>query len=247
MKAPLLIALTLASTSAVAEQEATRSVGIGVIESPSPYVGVDKQSLVIPVLGYEGKHFYLRGPSAGYYLVKNKAFSLAAGLQLGPSRLDPDKSDDNRMKQLDDRRYSILGGLRATIRTPLGGFEGVVATDVSGRHDGQYAEFNYKYPIIRTDSFRLVPGIGVAYYSSKYADYYYGVSADESRKSGFDEYHPGSSTNTFVNVGFNWTLNKSWMLLGSARYTWLDSSLSDSPIVNQDYSTSAYLGVVYRF
>ncbi|MED5526756.1 MAG: MipA/OmpV family protein [Pseudomonadota bacterium] len=247
MKYPLALALVALSSTAMAEEASRWSAGIGVIQSPSPYIGVDNQNLVFPAVGYEGKDFYLRGPSAGYYLAKDELWSLALGLQLGPSRLDPDKSDDQRMKRLDDRKFSVLGGVRATHKAKWGLLEGTLATDVSGRHDGQYAELAYKYPVIRNARFQLTPGLGLAYYSDDYADYYYGVSGGESLRSGFAEYHPGSATNSFATLDMNWKFASQWLAVASLRYTWLDDSLSDSPIVDKDHSTSAYLGLVYRF
>lgn len=249
MKAPLtLLALSLALPGLAAAQESRWSAGIGVIDSPSPYIGMDRQTNVIPVLGYEGENFYLRGPAAGYYLARDQKWSVSIGLQLAPSRLDTDESDDARIKRLDDRDFSVLGGLRARYGADWGALEAIVATDVSGKHHGQYAEVAYKYPIsLLGKTLRLTPGLGINHYSADYADYYFGVSAAESVRSGFAQYQPGSTQNSFVELGALWQINANWQLVGSLRQIWLGSELKDSPIVEDDTTSSAYAGVVYRF
>ena len=54
------------------------SIGIGVVSRGAVYEGESGRSIPFPLIGYEGKRFYLQGPSVGYRLIQNDSFTLKA-------------------------------------------------------------------------------------------------------------------------------------------------------------------------
>ena len=62
-----------------------------------------------PILNIETTHFYVHGLEAGAYLFKNEQHRVMLGISYMPLEFDASDSDDNRMKQLDDRDASVHG------------------------------------------------------------------------------------------------------------------------------------------
>lgn len=242
----LLTSLLLATGPAMTQHP--WSLGVAVIHSPSPYKSLSNQNLLIPLVGYEGRHLYLRGPAAGYYLSRSQAFTLSLAVQLAPSRLNTADARDPQIRQLDDRQFSVLGGLKGQWRSAAGHWSATLATDISGRHHGQYAELAWDYPLqMPTSALQLSPGVGVNYYSPDYARYYFGVSADEAQRSGLALWQPTEAINPFVQLSVRWRMAQRWQAIASLRQMWLDSPLKNSPLVSGQSAVSAFAGISYRF
>ena len=77
----------------------------------------------------------------------------------------------------------------------------------------------------------ITPMIGVTWSSSNFNDYYYGISAAESARSGLEEYEADSSVTPYARMVFDYSFNDhlSIWLEGSVRH--LGSEVKDSPMV----------------
>src|SRR6185436_17015597 len=53
-------------------------LGVGAIAKNSPYAGEGTRVQPIPLISYEGEHFFFRGITAGWQVVGNGTFELAA-------------------------------------------------------------------------------------------------------------------------------------------------------------------------
>lgn len=89
--------------------------------------------------------------------------------------------------------------------------------------------------------------IGVTWSSSNFNDYYYGISAAESARSGLKEYEADSSVTHYARMVFDYSFNDhlSIWLEGSVRH--LGSEVKDSPMVEDSVRLGFGGGVNWRF
>ncbi|CAK9884182.1 MAG: MltA-interacting protein [Candidatus Erwinia impunctatus] len=118
--------------------------------------------------------------------------------------------------------------------------------DTLDNNDGLLGDMTYLYPIVAGD-WRITPGAGVTWASRNYNQYYYGISAHESGRSGFAQYQPGSSWTPYLELTVNYRFNSNWRGFFSARGMALSSEVKDSPMVSDNYSGLLMTGVSYVF
>ena len=93
----------------------------------------------------------------------------------------------------------------------------------------------------------ITPMIGVTWSSSNFNDYYYGISAAESARSGLEEYEADSSVTPYARMVFDYSFNDhlSIWLEGSVRH--LGSEVKDSPMVEDSVRLGFGGGVNWSF
>ena len=165
-------------------------VSLGAITSYAPevYRDTDANVVVIPAVGYESEHVFFRGFSAGVRLYPigtptNVIFRLA----YDPRTLKPSDSNDAQIQKLDEREASVLGGVSYQMISQVGVFEVGAGTDLGNKHNGLYAEASWRLPI-RMNRFGITPQIGYSYNSDRINNHLYGVSNEESLRSGLDAF-----------------------------------------------------------
>jgi outer membrane protein len=237
----VLVLLLLAPFSAQADS----SLGIVGALSESPYKDTDSESGALPNLSYTGERFYIRLPEIGYHLLpKNPAQSLAVGLSYERSGFDPDDSNDANIRLLDDRDDSIM----AFASYRIGPITTKLAQDISGKHDGFYAQISAGYPI-PVAAWKIIPSITYRYMDSKMSNHLFGVSQSESAKTGgaiatYDS--PSVSRITYGVRGiypFTQSVN---LMLGISQTQYHDAILK-SPIIEDNTVTSVLAGIVLSF
>lgn len=225
------------------------SVGVGAAYSPNVYKGTPSNRTVIPIVGYEGEHFFMRGFSAGYRLnPRGSVHNFVFRLIYDPRSYNASDSDDADMKLLDDRDATILGGMSYQLLTQVGMFETSVGSDIGSEHNGLYGEVAWRVPF-RTPFWGLTPAVGYSYNNEKLNQHLYGVSKSESQRTGgnIEAFSPDAAGYYFIglsgylNVGDNVTFN------GGVRYTNLEGDIEDSPILDGTESVIGNLGVTYTF
>jgi outer membrane protein len=88
--------------------------------------------------------------------------------------------------------------------------------------------------------------MGVTWESADFVDYYYGVRPGEAtaERPAFDG---DAATNRFVGLASRYRLTKRLGLFALVRHTWLDDTITASPIVDTDNDYSGVLAVTYAF
>ncbi len=229
--------------SALIEEVTTFHVGGGAFVQTLPYAGVDTKVYPAPVVAYEGKHLYVRSAIVGYRIIAEN------GLMIGPQvepRVEGFKEDDSPfLRGMRDRNWSVDGGVNIETATPVGLFGVSVMTDLLGRHRGQEVEFRYliMFPAL---GFHFIPSGGVRWKSEKLVDYYYGVRPSEARPDR-PAYEGEQAFDPFLRLVVRRKLTKHWSLFSDARYEWLASEITDSPIVSRDYQFSITGGALYAW
>lgn len=221
-------------------------MGLGGSIITSEYRDTRLAGSTLPLLGYEGERFYLRGVSGGVHLFRTEWFEFNAQLSYLPQHFYADNSDDWRMRRLDDRYSSLLAGLNARIVTPVGLVGLTASTDVLGYSNGVIADGNYSLPF-QLGPLSLVPTVGLQWTDANYNDYYYGIGRDEARASGFSAYEPDSCVSPYAGLTARMRFTEHVSGFASARALFLNQEITDSPMVDSGEKYTLSLGVMYKF
>ena len=221
-------------------------IGIGGSVSTSPYKDYDTQWMPLPLVGYEGDYFYLRGLSAGVKFVNLEFLEVSAFAGYDSTSFDSSDTGDRRLKRLHNRYSSAVTGLEARLLTPYGMLHTSGAVDVLGRSNGFKGDAGYKNSF-EFGALELVPAAGAYWSSSKYNDYYYGVSDKESRKSGLDDYDAGAGVSPYLGLTIDYSLTEQWEIFSHGEVVFLNRAVKDSPMVDQSNTRSLTFGVSYTF
>ena len=228
---------------AVMEEESKFHLGLGGFVQTEPYKGVHAKVYPAPVVAYEGERLYVRSAIVGYRLISDKGVSIGPMVQ---PRLESYNGDDSPfLNGMQDRRWSVDGGVNIEAITRVGLFGVSVVTDLLGRCRGQEVEWRYMimFPVL---GFHLIPSGGVRWKSDKLVDYYYGVRPSEARPDR-PAYEGKPAFDPFLRLVVRRKLTEHWSLFSDAQYEWLAGEITDSPIVNKDHQVSFTAGVLYAW
>ncbi|NTS76077.1 MipA/OmpV family protein [Catenovulum sp. SM1970] len=203
----------------------------------------------------EADHNTSDGLNLGYTLanIDNWTIDLLAGSVIG--KVDTEftdefekkefPTDEEKLEYLDERDTLFAGaGIRLTgyfnnfvmqyrLVTDIYESNGVVSTIRFGRN-WQYRNWNYH-------------GIfSLEYTSEKTNNYWYGISQDEAVLQ-YTPYEAKDSFNVSAEVGVSYPINENWVYRSFARYKWLDSTISNSPLIDDDYEFVVINSITYVF
>ncbi|BET44014.1 MipA/OmpV family protein [Atlantibacter hermannii] len=242
----LALGIALASASSLVQAEGPVSLGVGAGYVEGPYKQYDNHVLPLPVIGYEGEHVWVRGLGAGYYLWNDQTDKLSVMAYYSPQYFKPKNSDNDQLRQLDKRKATLMAGLSYVHNTQYGFLRTALTGDTLDNSNGMLWDIAWLYRY-NNGALTVTPGIGVQWASENQNEYYYGVSRSEARRSGLDAYDPDSGWNPYLELTVNYKLTDSWNVYGTGRYTRLDSEVTDSPMVEQNWSGVFSTGVTYSF
>lgn len=220
------------------------SAGVGLVLSPKPYKDVDTDTILIPMIMYEGKRLSIRGKTAEYVLFSEDWWQLSGVLDM---RFDGYEDDDSSaLNGMDDREWTLESGLAFKVSDDTwGSIRLGWLMDILSEHEGHELSLRYNYPI-RMDKLVLTPNVGFAFHSDDLVDYYYGVENDEVR-AGRPAYQADSTVNWFTGLGIGYELYENWTLYSNMRFEFYGDEIRESPIVDEDYGFGAIFGIMYSF
>lgn len=228
-----------------ADLNAELSVGANVIITNSAYDVDGSEVRVLPGVFYDNNKFYARGAQAGAYLINDGTNQLSASIQLAGNEFDPEDAN-GALSGLDERKASAAAGLTYQRRTPIGGFRAQIATDVLGRNDGNFGRLTYLTRISK-DKLTVYPSVGIEWNDEDFNDYYYGVSDEESARTGVAAYSPSQSFSPYVSVSANYDINDKWAGFASQTLNYLSNEQHDSPMVDSRVDSNTVIGLLYKF
>ena len=242
---PLSCALFLSISLAANGQDAPPNefgIGLAVISQNAGYeVGIENN--VVPALLINYGNFSLLGPEAKYNLHRSDklTFDFTGSLRLGGYSAD----DDKFFIGMEDRDLTIDLGF--ALEYELGpvdvGFS--MAADVLGKHEGHQAALTFGHNF-NFDSAQLTPFIGVEYQSDELVDYYYGVRKEEATSTR-DFYQADAATQALAGLRGMWWSGPHHRVIFRLEYNPLDSSIKDSPLVDNSNSYEFIMGYAYVF
>lgn len=222
------------------------SVGAGGVINISPYKSYDTTIMPFPLVAYDSQRLYVKGTSLGVNLLKNDLHKLSLGASYHGMSFDPDKTTDNALKTLDKRHSTLMAEASYSLTSKFGVFRANVSQDVLGKSNGTLGNLTYCLPMV-TEKFTLLPGFGIQWSSSKYNEYYYGVSRVESARSGLEQYKSGDALSPTAMLGIEYKITERWKVMGAAKVEYLTGKVKDSPIVGKKYAASIMAGVQFTF
>ncbi|SFC34566.1 outer membrane protein [Polaromonas sp. OV174] len=202
----------------------------------------DKDTAVLPYGYFDYGRFFARVDTLGL-----KTLKLGNGYLELAGRISQEgwKADTAALAGLGDRKTPIPLGIGTFQETPYGGFFLNAFVDANQSH-GALLEASYAAQF-KLGQWTFYPQLGLEYRNAKYANYFYGVSAAESAASGYAAYKPGASTMPVMGLALDVPLGEPWVLSLQLRRKWLDSALTNSPLVSRKTQDSGFVALSYRF
>ena len=220
-------------------------LGAAVIAQREPYRDMDQDTDIIgiPILTIETRRFSLQGPRLAYHVADGGPveFDVIAAWRF--NGVDPD--DSAFLAGMAQRKGTLDVGFNFAYRS-----ERTVSTlrataDLLDRHGGFDVSASFGLPQ-RLGYLFITPSVGIDYLSSGLVEYYYGIRPEEATAAR-PAYAGGDALNFVLELEAVQPLTKHWTMVGGIRHEWLDSSITDSPIVDADTRTSFFAGFVRTF
>lgn len=220
------------------------SLGLGLLYKDKPYRSYDssEKTQPVPIVLYEGSHFFARGGTIGWDFLDSDVLELAViGQFLGDGY---DESDSNFLLGNGDKDPSFGVGGQVIWKPENLGFKFSAVQDVTDNSDGAQAVGEIFY-VHRSGPWMFTPAASVVWQSDDYNDYYYGV---RPRAVFALPYQADSDVNYRLGVlGVYKQPNSQWMFMGGLRYEIFGDEITDSSIVSEDEQLSALIGFAYTF
>ncbi|MDQ8754956.1 MipA/OmpV family protein [Sphingosinicella sp. LHD-64] len=253
----LLLVLPLAAMSTKARaQEADWqvSIGGGGLYTPDYEGSDDYQLLPFPFVsvGYRDL-FYLRGPEAGFNLLRLRP-SDDVRINLGPvARFRRDRPED--------RNDDLIGLGDVDVAIELGGALSIeyrdawlrvsVAQDVAGGHEGLVGEGEAGIRFDLADRLNASVSARASWADRDYMGAYFSVTPTQSAASGLPVYQAGSGIkDAGAGLSLSYQLGRHWTISAIGGYTRLLGDAADAPLVTLRGSRDQWQGglfLAYRF
>lgn len=247
---PAMAGQQLARIPIVDAPPGTAALGGGLRLSSSPYVTTDgadpeaKRPLdLVPLYLYEGKWLFAHGTSGGIHFFKNEKFSVGALVQYRFQQLNPDW--DTFYTGLERRRQTLDGGLMTELKGNWGQANLQYVADSLDRHNGQEAQFTYRYTW-RPGSWILSPYMSWVWQSANLANYYFGVSEAEARPD-LPAYAVGEGQIFTYGLNASYLLTDNVLFFGNVGFASFGKEYENSPLVEEPRAVGAFVGGGYRF
>jgi MipA family protein len=257
-------------TPAKAVDPWTISIGLGVISTPE-YEGASKRATgVLPDLNvkYTTRDFgsvSLGSKSRGlsWTMIDKEAYSFGIGIQGDAGRKD---NKNGSALQPGSKRLLGMGEIKPSFEVAAFGhvvlgvpFMVQVAKGFGdGRPDakdfsvrgpgGARVELSSEIPFEITKSFSLSVSPSVSWADSKFTQTYFGVTSEQSARSGFKEFKAkGGIRSVGWGVGASYKFDSNWSVNAFANYNQLQGDAGKSPLVQKKGQTTVTVGAAYLF
>ena len=222
--------------------------GVAMSASTNPFAGAETSTIVFPYLtalehpAFNKNWFTIRDGDIGVRYVTDNEWEF--GFNARVQTLGLGGTDNEEVIGLLERQWTVesgpmIGWRRLPIDLMLKAY-----WDLLDRHGGYTTELAFSLPQEFAWGY-VPPSVEFRYLSDDYADYYYGVQPEEANPSR-PEYEPGSTVNPYVAIRVGYRLNERWMITGKIGVEFLDSAITDSPIVDKDRLWSTSIGLAYN-
>ena len=251
-----LAALTLLFNTARAENTppSTTMLGAAVWSRPA-YNGADTNRLsLIPIISYYGSPWFARTTFG--VLEGGARIELLSGLTLGGQLAYEGGRDSSESEFLAARNLPTLSpgvswGVHAELEKKLGPMP-IIAL-LRYRNDvenfrGEQTDIRLIAGIFSNNGLKAGIFAQTTWSNKISANYYYGLSASQSSKSGLPAFD-AQSGELFNAYGLLWSYDiySQWIILGSVETRQVKSAVIDSPLVQQSSNRYVSLGLAFQF
>ncbi|MBN7764510.1 MULTISPECIES: MipA/OmpV family protein [Pectobacterium] len=260
-----LSAIALSGTAFAAEPEVSLpsllgdhtdvTVGVAVLNAPRYMGSKNRQTTALPVLTVQRGPLYFdstRGIGWQYQSPSGFYLDHAIGYDLG-------RDDKNSQWRAGSNRLKGMGKVKGAVTTTVTAgyqFAPWLALEASGefalsetKRGNQYrvgAKSTVWQSVEKDDVLALSADVLMG--DARFNQTYYGVTPQQSLRSGFAAYHAGKGVYGYA-LGANWThqFSPAWSTNVGVTSTWLTDKVADSQVVERRNDTSATLAVLYVF
>lgn len=223
-------------------------LGLGVVYRDKVYQGYDDDEKwqPIPLIIWENDKFFFRATTAGWKLISDETWEVAAIAEFRGDGYD--SSDADILQGMSDRDQALDAGAHLIWRAGNGfGLKAVWVADVSNKHEG-YEIRGEAFYAKKIGDFVLQPSVSVIQQSDDTVDYYYGVKSGEAIAGIRPAYQADQETNYRAQLAVNWNPGGSnWQILFGGRFDFLGDEIDDSPIVADSTMFMGFFAAGYRF
>lgn len=200
----------------------------------------------LPFIGYNYQDWYIDGTEAGYSFINTDTQLFHAKIYYYGIQYRASNGKNVAMRSLNSRKSTMMTGITYQYTSPIGAISITAGADSLNNSKG--TTVNAAYILLKQwGRFTLVPEIGFDWSDAQNNRYYYGVSEEESTRSGFSEWRPHGSYVPYLQLAMNYTWSKQWNTWGEITGRLYPSTISDSPIVNKRGVTELTFGISYTF
>lgn len=146
---------------------------------------------------------------------------------------------------ISSRRWAALLGNRVHYYSGNNSFTFALETDISSVHNGQRLELAYR-KIWSGDKWQFQISPNIVYKSDSLTDYYYGLDAQD--KLSEDLFYVGKGgVQAGLSLQYRYSLSERWQFLVNTGYSHFHKGMTNSPLLEKNYSLSLFMGAGYRF
>lgn len=223
------------------------SMGLGVGFTDPSYKGYSANYYPIPNIDFDNGIFFINGLNAGGYIYNDEIQSLSIGLNYLPLSFKPRKTNDEKLSKLDGRKATLLAEIKYDHDFDWGELSISAGVDMLNESKTVLLNANYSYTEVLWNTVAFTPSIGVNWLNHQHNNYYYGITEEESLKSGMPVYNANSALQPYAGLTTTFLLTQDWKFYVGVRVDKLTGDLKDSPMTNHSTITSGYTGLIYTF
>jgi MipA family protein len=221
------------------------SFGLAAVANDSPFVGGDLSFGLLPILGYESQAYsvgVLQGLRITAYEQEALRLSVIAAPRFYLEIADTDGAALDGIERAItgeagvDLEYSLSRATELRLRA---------VQEVTGEHGGQELLLTVRQTVA-LGGFPLTFGAGLRWQSADHAEYAWGVRPEEATATR-PAYAPGDVLIPSLSIGTFLPVNDKTTIIATLQMDFLPDEVSSSPIVDQDSTTSVFVGITRTF
>lgn len=230
------------------------SVGAGVVNMPKFPGASGTKWEVVPAVSVNYDRFFIgANPDAGSlvslggYLYRDSNWRVGAAVTY--DFIQPrSESDDSRLQGLGDVKRTAHAELFGVYTYQFISARASVLTDIAGNDRGTVATFDLMGRYQPIPALTLSAGPGLTWASSKYNETYFGVTSEQSARSGLPTFSAGSGLNELrFSINGAYRIATRWNVGASVSFAWLRGDATDSPITEKTSQITYGLFCNYLF
>lgn len=220
-------------------------VGGGVGGGPN-FQGSDKYRVrAVPFAFASYGRFFIGFGGVGVQLYRGPGWRFGAIVAAGQGRKE---NVDQRLAGLGDVDRTVNLGLFGVTFTQGWATRAAVYTDAGGEGHGTLARIDVLRRFRVDERVGFFAGPGLTWASRQYMQTFFGVTEEQSARSGFPEFHPGSGVNSLrLTAGTGYRFAPNWRVIGSLSASRLSGGAGGSPVVETRSQYLAFVSAIHLF
>jgi len=249
---PLHAAPVTVDTSAFGT-DGDANLGVGVTVSATTRLYNNPNTVIAPLPFFTASKngFYINGLTLGYELtVDPDPFvapepSLRIDILAVPRFLGYKAMESDVLEGLPDTDYSIHAGVSLSLVDAPVSLNLQILGDILNESGGSEVIGTISKTFI-LEKLSLTPAFSLNWQDEALVDHYYGVNGSQATATR-PQYSAGATINAAATITAGYSITPKLNAFGALRLDQFGSEITDSPIVDEDNTTSATLGIVYSF